>query len=147
MSFQKWLRIVIPEIQLIDFIQKEGFRGKKQKKVMESQARVGVGSIPSGSNIPSMSHGGLPQSSGAIKEAARDAKLGIKNLTLHRSNEELDHLFNEIKDTVNKHVLGQTRYIDDLLVCFKKAFLARDKGSIQNTILLSGPSGTGKNLS
>ena len=37
MSFQKWLRIVIPEIQLIDFIQKEGFRGKKQKMVQQDK--------------------------------------------------------------------------------------------------------------
>ena len=33
------------------------------------------------------------------------------------------------------------------LYVFKKAFLARDKGNIQNTILLSGPTGTGKNRS
>ncbi|MCM3729019.1 hypothetical protein M3226_25595 [Neobacillus cucumis] len=148
MGLQKWLRIVLPEIQLIDFIQKEGFRGKKQRTALGRQTMAGVSSsIPSGSNIPGPHHAGIPQSSGAIKEAARDVTLGIKNLTLNRSNEELDHLFNEIKHTLNSHVLGQGRYIDDLLVCFKKSFLARDKGSIQNTILLCGPSGTGKNLS
>ncbi|SMQ78410.1 AAA+-type ATPase, SpoVK/Ycf46/Vps4 family [Bacillus sp. OV166] len=147
MSFQKWLRIVIPEIQLIDFIQKEGFRGKKQRKILEKQAVAGVNSIPSGSNMPSTNHGGIPQSGGAIKEAAKDARLGIKNLSLNRSNDELDQLFNEIKFTLNNHVLGQTRFIDDLLVCFKKAFLARNKGTVQNTMLIGGPSGTGKNLS
>ena len=51
MSFQKWLRIVIPEIQLIDFIQKEGFRGKKQKMVQDRQVsvRTGSGNISNGS--------------------------------------------------------------------------------------------------
>jgi SpoVK/Ycf46/Vps4 family AAA+-type ATPase len=147
MGFQKWLRIVLPEIQLIDFIQKEGFRGKKQRTVRGRQQIVGASGIPSGSDIPRSNHANIPQSGGAMREAARDAKLGIKNLTLNTSNEELDQLFNEIRDTLNHHVLGQERYIDDLLVCFKKAFLAREKGAIQNAILLGGPSGTGKSLS
>ena len=149
MSFQKWLRIVIPEIQLIDFIQKEGFRGKKQKMVQHRQAsvRAGSGSIPNGSIHAAGHHAGIPQSSGAVREAARDATLGIKNLTLHKSNEELDQLFEDIKNTLNHHVMGQQKYIDDLLVSYKKAFLARAKGDIQNTILLSGPAGTGKNRS
>lgn len=147
MSFQKWLRIVVPEVQLIDFIQKEGFRGKKRRNVMVAQTSVGGGSIPTGSGIPSTNHSSIPQSGGAMKEAARDARLGIKNLTLNTSNEELDRLFEEIKVILNTHILGQARYIDDLLVCYKKAFLARNKGSVQNTILLSGPAGTGKSLS
>lgn len=147
MSFQKWLRIVLPEVQLIDFIQKEGFRGKKNRNVMRTQTSVGGGSVPPGSAIPTSNHSAIPQSGGAMKEAARDARLGIKNLTLNRSNDELDQLFEEIKSILNTHVLGQVRYIDDLLVCYKKAFLARNKGSVQNTILLSGPAGTGKSLS
>ncbi|WP_066304358.1 hypothetical protein [Bacillus sp. FJAT-29814] len=147
MSFQKWLRIVLPEIQLIDFVQKEGFRGKKRRTALGQQHMVGAGSIPRGTSIPVSNHANIPQSGGAVREAARDATLGIKNLTLNRSNEELDHLFNEIKDTLHQHVLGQQTYIDDLLVCFKRAFLERDKGSVQNTILLSGPPGTGKSLS
>ena len=147
MSFQKWLRIVIPEVQLIDFIQKEGFRGKKQRNGLRKQASVGTSSIPIQTNHPRVHSSEIPQSSGAIKDAARDAKLGIKNLTLNKSNEELDQLFNEIKYTLKNNLLGQEKYIDDLIVCFKKAFLARDKGSIQNTILLSGPTGTGKNRS
>jgi SpoVK/Ycf46/Vps4 family AAA+-type ATPase len=147
MSFQKWLRIVIPEVQLIDFLQKEGFRGRKQRSVLGRQASVGTSSIPTTTNNPRVNYSDIPQSSGAIKEAARDAKLGIKSFTLNKSNEELDQLFNEIKYHLNNNVLGQERYIDDLLVCFKKAFLARDKGNIQNTILISGPTGTGKNRS
>src|SRR3954447_22948142 len=147
MSFQKWLRIVLPEVQLIDLIQKEGFRGKKQRNVMRTQTSVGGGAVPPGSAITRSNHSSIPQSGGAMKEAARDARLGIKNLTLNRSNEELDQLFQEIKSILNTHVLGQARYIDDLLVCYKKAFLARNKGSVQNTILLSGPAGTGKSLS
>src|SRR3954462_11242052 len=104
MGFQKWLRIVLPEIQLIDFIQKEGFRGKKQRTALGRQALTRESSMPRGSNIPAPYHARIPQSSGAIKEAARDATLGIMNLTLNRSNEELDQLFNEMKHTLNSHV-------------------------------------------
>jgi len=149
MSLQKWLRIVLPEIQLIDFIQKEGFRGKKHQKAVTSTktAQFGGGSIPAASKQPGRNPSALPQSSGAVKEVARDAKLGVKNLTLHKTNEELDELFREIKETLHQHVWEQERFIDDLLVSFKKAFLARNKGAVQNSILLSGPAGTGKNRS
>ena len=126
---------------------KKGLEERNKEMLWEDKHRVGAGSIPSSSNIPRTNHSGIPQSSGAMKEVARDASLGIKSLTLNKSNEELDQLFNEMKATLNSLVLGQKRYIDDLLVCFKKAFLARNKGNIQNTILLSGPTGTGKNRS
>lgn len=29
MGFQKWLRILLPELQLFDYVQAMGFRGKK----------------------------------------------------------------------------------------------------------------------
>lgn len=147
MSFQKWVRIVIPEIQLLDFIQKEGFRGKKQRQRMQQQGIGGGQSIPNLSPNPSMGSAAIPQSGGAIKEAARDAKLGIKTIGLNRSNEELDQLFHEMKLTLEHNVMSQERYIEDLLVSFKKAFLSREKGVVQNKILLSGPPGTGKERS
>ena len=146
MSFQKWLRVVIPEVQLLDFIKKEGFQGKKHQSIVGTQMSS-AGSIPSGSIHRNPQHSSVPQSGSAVNEVVRDATLGLKTMALNKSNEELDQLFNEIRQTLNQNVLGQSRYIDDLLVGFKRAFLARKKGSVQNKILLSGPPGTGKNRS
>lgn len=147
MSLQKWIRIVIPEIQLFDFIQKEGFRGKKRTNVRQQQTAVGSAAIPNMSPNPRLNQSTVPQSAGAIKEAARDARLGIKTIGLNKSNEELDQLFHEIKLTLQHNVMSQERYIEDLLVSFKRAFLSREKGVVQNKILLSGPPGTGKERS
>ena len=145
-SLQKWLRIVLPEIQLIDFINKEGFRGNKQKNVMQARKTVTGGSIPN-SPLHSPTASSIPQSSSAVNEVVKDARLGIKSMALNKSNEELDQLFYEIEQVLDQQILGQSRYIEDLLTSFKKAFLARNKGAVQNKILLCGPSGTGKSRS
>ena len=149
MSIQKWLRIVFPEIQLYDFVKAQGFRGNRQGSNMSTATAVsGNGrTLTSAKHIPGMQSTNLPQTSGAMKEVVHDAKMGMKNLTLTKTNEELDALFNDIKWSLNQQVLAQERYIDDLLVSFKTAFLAREKGAVQNTILLAGPAGTGKNKS
>ena len=42
-SFKKWLRIILPEVQLIDFINKEGFQGKQKQSVAGAQIPVGGG--------------------------------------------------------------------------------------------------------
>ena len=149
MSIQKWLRIILPEIQLYDFIKAQGFRGNKQKNVgyrKNTIASEGGAAVSTHYN-PRNQTTNLPQTSGAMKEVVQDASKGVKNLGLNKSNEELDAIFNKIKLEMNKSVLAQERFVDDLLVSFKKAFLAREKGSVQNTILLSGPAGTGKNKS
>ena len=149
MSIQKWLRIVFPEIQLYDFVKAKGFRGDQQRSGMPTTATMGGdGRIATSVNhSPGMQNTKLPQTTGAVKEAVHDAKMGMKNLTLTNTNEELDTIFDDIKLKLNYQVLAQEKYIDDLLVSFKTAFLAREKGAVQNTILLAGPAGTGKNRS
>lgn len=148
MSFQKWLRIILPEVQLFDFIKAQGFKGNQQKQTATLQTNQGGAVTTPGiaPNIPSSNHN-LPQTTGAMQEVIQDTKKGIKNLSLHQSNDELDTIFDDIKIELNRKVFSQERYIDDLLVSFKTAFLAREKGAVQNTILLAGPAGTGKKRS
>ena len=149
MSIQKWVRIIFPEIQLYDFVKAQGFRGNRKKNNMSTATTVGGDGHMATTAIhtPGMQNANLPQTTSAMKEVVHDAKMGMKNLTLTKTNEELDTLFDDIKWTLNQQVLAQERYIDDLLVSFKTAFFAREKGVVQNTILLAGPAGTGKNRS
>ncbi|MDQ6598112.1 AAA family ATPase [Bacillus salipaludis] len=143
MNLQKWVRILLPEIQLFDYVQAKGFTGKKTKLVRSS---ISVNSVRTNgqqspiSNIPE----NIPHSSAAVKEVLQDAKAGVKQFVLNRSNDELDAIFKEIKNVLNGEILGQGSFIDELLVSYKKAFFKRAKGTIQNTILVSGPTGTGK---
>ncbi|WP_050615559.1 AAA family ATPase [Bacillus testis] len=149
MSFQKWLRIIFPEVQLYDFVKAQGFKGNQSKQTATLQTKHPKGAVSSaaGPQIPGSGHQHLPQTSGAMQEVFQDAKKGIKSVGLHQTNEELDAIFDSIKIELNENVFSQQRYIDDLLVSFKTAFLAREKGTVQNTILLAGPAGTGKTRS
>ena len=99
MSIQKWLRIVFPEIQLFDFVKAQGFKGNKQKSFIPSQTSMeanGPSPIFTQQN-PST----LPQTSGAMKEVVHDASKAIKNLTLTKTNQDLDMIFDEIKRELN----------------------------------------------
>lgn len=150
MSFQKWIRIIFPEIQLVDFVKAKGMNGKKQDR-LQTTMQGGMNTTTASKGVlqsnQSSGHGHYPQSTGAVKEVFQDAKRGIKSLTLNQTNEELDLLFEDIRLELNDRILSQEKYIEDLLVGFKTSFFAREKGAIQNTILLGGPSGTGKSES
>ncbi|RHW42691.1 AAA family ATPase [Neobacillus notoginsengisoli] len=146
MSFKKWVRILVPEIQLFDFIQERGFWKKKRGAVQPVAMRQGAGVVP-GQSSSAMPIGGMqsgPVSTGAVREVLSDAKYGMKQLGLNKSNEELDRIFNEIRETMNMYILRQEEFIEELLISYKKAFFQRAKGAVQNTILLAGPAGTGK---
>ncbi|GAM12823.1 AAA family ATPase [Mesobacillus selenatarsenatis] len=142
MGFQRWLRILLPELQLVDYVQAKGFRGKKQRMGGQAQAMVHPGALRTESVGGSPQH--VPHSAGGVGEVVKDAKYGMKQMGLNRSNEELDTIFAEIKKDLNSKILRQEAFIDELLVSYKKAFFKREKGKVQNTILLAGPAGTGK---
>lgn len=143
MSLQKWLRILLPELQLIDYVKAKGFRGKKQRTVGQAQSVVSTGALKNSAVTQGPQH--VPHSTGAVKEVIEDAKYGVKQMGLQKSNEELDAIFSDIKRELNSVILGQSSFIDELIVAFKKPFFSRTKGKVQNTVLLSGPTGTGKN--
>ncbi|NHC41060.1 AAA family ATPase [Bacillus sp. MM2020_1] len=146
MNFQKWLRVILPEIQLFDYVQAKGFTGKKQQAVRQSASLHMSGTAVKNQTIhKSPAH--VPHSVGAVKEVFQDAKHGVKQLGLNKSNDELDLIFNEIKRTMNQSILRQGFFIDELLIAFKKAFINRIKGKVQQTLLVAGPFGTGKTTS
>lgn len=143
MNFQKWIRILIPEIQLFDYIQAKGFTGKKNKMAYSS---ISANMIQT-NGVNSTAFQGpqhVPHSSAAVKEVLQDARAVVKQFGLNRSNEELDSIFAEIKDVLNREILHQELFVDELVVSYKKAFFKREKGKVQNAILVSGPAGTGK---
>ncbi|WHX41256.1 AAA family ATPase [Mesobacillus sp. AQ2] len=142
MGFQKWLRILLPELQLVDYVQAKGFRGKKQRMGAQAQTMTHSGALRTESVGGNPQH--VPHSAGAVGEVVKDARYGIKQMGLNRSNDELDTIFAEIKKELNGRILRQGAFIDELLVSYKKAFFKREKGKVQNAILLAGPAGTGK---
>lgn len=55
--------------------------------------------------------------------------------------------FADIEMQVKKITVGQDKYIEDLIIAFKRPTIAGNKTkNIKNTILLTGPTGTGKKM-
>lgn len=149
-SFEKWLRIILPEMQLLDYVKQHGFI-KKQKRVspqVESKLEItSARNFVSGSQVRSSTVASSPVSTEGLKEVAKDAKKGITNLRTKTSNENIDNIFEQIKYYLNEHIQEQAMFIDQLATTYKGSFLNRKKGVIQQVLLLAGLKGTGKTLS
>lgn len=153
MSFQKWLRIVIPEVQLLDYIKQHGFLTKKNRGNLSSRNQTMTRTVQETTNHPTMNrHTGslnqsTPLSTGSVKEVATDAKRGVQQLRTTTNNNQIDEIFEKISHFLKLQVQDQELFIEQLVVAFKRAFLHRKRGQIQQKILTSGPEGTGKMLS
>lgn len=139
-NFSRFLRILLPEIQLLDYLNERGWRGDKDP------VNIAAPTV-------TLSNGGIqfsaapdygPTSVESVKEVIYDARRGVKSLTLNRSPKDLDDIFAEITGELNKRIIGQEEFIQKMVAVYKKAFIASNPKKVQNTILLTGPEGTGK---
>ncbi|WP_368504366.1 AAA family ATPase [Alkalihalophilus sp. As8PL] len=147
-SFEKWLRIVLPEVQLFDYVKQHGFITKKNRSSHIAMGSSANQVTSTGSSHPmSTAASHSPVSAHAVKEVTRDAKRGFKQLRTTSQTDNLDELFIEMETYLNRQVIGQDAFIQNLTTCYKKAFLHHQKGIVQQVLLVGGPKGTGKSLS
>jgi SpoVK/Ycf46/Vps4 family AAA+-type ATPase len=149
MNYQKWIRIIFPEIQLVDFLKER----KAAARMRSSSNLSNISRGPGSPHFPSVAHPSTsipgtaplgPNSPAAVREVLTDVKRGVKQLGIDHSFLNLDDKFAEIIKELNERIWAQHSYIGQLAAAFKKAFLANEKGSVRNVILISGPAGTGK---
>ncbi|WP_238457980.1 AAA family ATPase [Alkalihalobacterium alkalinitrilicum] len=152
-SLQKWLRIILPEVQLFDYVKQHGLITKKKRNgrmnsiptsTTNSNTYASHKSTPSIHQRPSQQHS--PISSSSVKDVARDAKKGVQQLRTNTNYDRLDEVFENIRLTLRQQVIEQDPFIEQLVAAYKKAFLQGEKGVVQQSILLAGPKGTGKML-
>ncbi|MFA9457948.1 AAA family ATPase [Halalkalibacter sp. AB-rgal2] len=136
--WKKWSRIIIPELQLLDFKQRE-----------ENSHQVENQSI----RYSSQSIGG--------QEVAQRQMTPIENSSLHSTDAkqknkpshtkshkgELDEVFNRVEESVRSRVYGQDEYIANLVLFFKKQYLLGGglEGKVPS-LSVTGPKGSGKEL-
>lgn len=80
---------------------------------------------------------------------------------MKNANKQMDHLqesikedlkpkaidFNDIENKLKEIMIGQDHFIHKLMIAFKRSEIAGNKiGKVKNTILVIGPSGTGKQI-
>ncbi len=152
MSFQKWMRIILPEVQLIDYVKQNGFIANRKRAnslkrnqgmTRTTQASTSQPSINRTTGAPNQSS---PLSTGSVREVVTDAKRGVQQLRTTTSNDHIDDIFEKVSYFLKLQVQDQEVFVDQLVVAFKRAFLHRRSRQIQQKILIAGPEGTGKML-
>ncbi|RAP74367.1 AAA family ATPase [Paenibacillus montanisoli] len=148
-SFQRWLRIVLPEVQIIDYVKQHGFRSKKKRitagTVHSSLPSRSQGASTAARNMTTISsRAASPLVTASIKEVVTDTKRGLQQLRANSNVNNIDEVFDKVIQSLSRELLDQNDFIEGLTTAYKRAFLSRRKGVIQQTILLAGPEGTGK---
>ncbi|WP_448027469.1 AAA family ATPase [Brevibacillus borstelensis] len=146
MAWKKWMRILFPELQLLDHIRERGFSGKKAERQQQPETSPFRQSGMAGQSQSLASSAGKetfgPLASG--REAVADTVRGWNKHAWVRSRAELDDLFPAIIEEVNGQINRQEPFVYEVAIAYKKSFLLRESGKVQHRLLLAGPEGTGK---
>jgi SpoVK/Ycf46/Vps4 family AAA+-type ATPase len=151
----KLVRILLPEIQVIDYIKENGIINKdhfkKDKKAIVNTTSNIKHKV---SNMASLnSSNKIDKSVDSIKNVTTNVK--SKNSTIDANigkinkmnKQEIDIAFEKVESTLSDYVLGQAEYLSNLIMTFKRPFLYGKKDGIKNTIFITGPKGSGRHLS
>lgn len=156
MPKSKLLRILFPEIQVIDHIKEVGIidkdHFKKNKRTLEKtninmKNKISNKAKSSTSNITNFgSAQSIPSkpTKPLINQTATSNSVKSNTIT---KKQELDTIFNSIERTLSEYVLGQNDYISKLIIAFKRPFAYGKEDGVKNTIFITGPTGSGRHLS
>lgn len=156
LSGPKLIRILFPEIQVIDHIKENGMINKeyfkKNKKVlnnniMNTKDKIGEKVVSNKDKISSFNEQLVSNMSSDSKNIKASKTVNINNTKLNTNKEELDKVFNLVENTLSDYVLGQKEYLSKLAIAFKRPFVYGNKNGVSNTILVTGPKGSGRHLS
>ncbi len=158
------LRILFPEIQVLDHIQEVGMVDKNYFARIFSQVTSAIAwkMLKSGQQASqmqrgsAMSHGeavaksapysGGSTAYGASKAAAHvstERRSGKQKLT---ENEQLDAVFQTVQAEMHQYLLEQDALIAGLCVAFKRPLVDPGKKSFRNLFFVGGGKGTGRHL-
>ncbi|USG65692.1 AAA family ATPase [Brevibacillus ruminantium] len=166
-SIMKAIKFLFPETQLFSLVRQEGFFAKKEpvvkppkaqksvKSVQSSQTQKAAGPSDQADNSTfegSVTAETIKQSTLSTPSSSRQSRKKrnagntpqylIKDATW--SAKELDQIFQDAENEVNRYVIGQKPFITDLMAAFKQGFINGRKDKPRNVILLAGAAGTGK---
>lgn len=152
----KLMRILFPEIQVIDYIKENGIIDKDHFKRNKNISKVTVNlkSKVNNSNTSSISkniNSSVTSDLDKLNTSNNSSNINLYNGGDKTSNitkkQELDKAFFTVESTLSEYVLGQSEYLSKLTIAFKRPFVYGKEDGVKNTIFISGPKGSGRHLS
>lgn len=148
------LMFLFPEWQVIEAIKQEGFIAKPNRNETKHQTRnsgqIFAGRYASAPDNPV--HGVQEGRKDILKRPAAERKGNVaeyqyKN-AVNADSKDISEAFNGIRNELGRLLIGQTNYLDNLCVAFKRPFIAGyDRHKPKNVIVVLGSKGTGKHTS
>ena len=81
------------------------------------------------------------------RKSTRDFGIKVEDVETPIYNKDSKEIFAKIQSELNDMVLGQTEAVKDLVIGFRRPFVVGiDPKKTRNTILLTGPNGTGRHM-
>ncbi len=163
------LRILIPEVQLVDHVNEVGFFNKELllrkgpgRRELAGKARFGGSGAAAveaavenaaqrigdaGATVARGAEGAAATvTSAGVSVAASEVGAAIQpEKSLPPS--EVDAAFDAIERELPQYILEQADYIRDLCIAFKRPFVSGKHKSYANLIIICGPKGSGRHLS
>ncbi|WP_152656061.1 AAA family ATPase [Oceanobacillus sp. CFH 90083] len=143
--WKKWSRIILPELQLLDFKKNT----KPLTSLQQQTARYETTNLEDPAvNVASKSIGqDIPPQTAPVSEKPKVQKQSVQTNPARKgaSKDDTDHLFNLAQSSAKQKVYGQETYIEELILWFKKQYMLGNRmDSKTQAIAVTGPQGTGK---
>ena len=139
LDISKLIRIILPEIQVLDYIKENGIIDKSYLNNNKIKGLNINKSIKTNeNNIKTTEH--ISQNN--TEETIKDNERNYSSRKL-----EIDTAFYIIENTISNYVLGQSEYLSKLSVAFKRPYLYGKENGVISTMFITGPKGSGKHLS
>lgn len=156
LPMSKFIRVLFPEIQVVDYIKENGIIDrdyfKKNKQVISEtttnvKSKISNVGSNSTSDITNMAAESFTKVTNAYENTNKSSNKNNIKTNTRTSKEELDSAFLTIENTLSEYVLGQKDYLTKLTIAFKRPFVYGKEDGVKNTIFITGPKGSGRHLS
>lgn len=141
MDINKILKFLFPEYQIIESIKEYGFVGKKKNKLKVSQSDQVY------SNSPTASYDlekNPKQSQQNVFERSSNTPI-YKKRDLKVSGVNIDEKFEFIRNELSNVIIGQSDFLDNLLIAFKRPFITGySEQNPRNTMFVLGHENSGR---
>ena len=144
LDISKLVRVIFPEIQVLDYIKENGIIDKSYLNNNKFKDLNINKSKPIKNNDINIK---------PIEPIAQNDSTSIEepiiNNELNESSRKLgiDTAFYIIENTISNYILGQSEYLSKLSIAFKRPYVYGKENGVISTIFITGPKGTGKHLS
>ncbi len=157
----KLVRILFPEIQILDHIKENGVIDKKfikkQRNVVNNTVVNAKNTLSQKANMNmSSTPNAIRQNEQQVMKMSDNTHSGKltnnnNNISIEKNSKanklDLDNLFNLVESNLSDYVLGQKAYLSKLTNAFRRPFVYGKEDGISNTIFVTGPKGSGRHLS